>query len=77
MANIDFERMLEKFNIIDKKNTLLLVYVAQILYSALADANKIFKYLAKHMCDKDNFVKICQKEEVLNATDDQFLKNRE
>ena len=56
-----------------------MVYRAERLYSALSDAQKIFKYISQHLFDTDNFDKIVTERLVdpLSEEDIRFVKKRE
>jgi hypothetical protein len=46
MANLDNLQIFKKNKEPTRENTLVMVYRAEILYSALGDAQKIFKHVA-------------------------------
>ena len=54
-----------------------MVYRAERLYSALGDANKIFKHMAHHQYDTSKFDEIALKKEGMNKDDEKFIKKRE
>ena len=56
MANIDNHQIFKKYHKDPtRENTIFMVYRAERLYSALDDGKKIFKYIAQHLFDTENF----------------------
>jgi len=53
MANLDNMNVFKKAKDTNRENTLVMVYRAEILYSALGDAQKIFKHVAQLIHEKD------------------------
>ena len=82
MANIDNHQIFKKQKIENRENTLFMVYRAEGLYSALGDAEKIFKHLSHHSYDTKEFVKIYDqlekpKDQEFSKEDEKFVKRRE
>lgn len=84
MANIDNHQIFKKQKVESRENTLFMVYRAERLYSALGDAEKIFKHLSSHNYDTKEFTKIVDQLErpkevgvEFSAEDEKFIKRRE
>mmetsp|Transcript_5862 Transcript_5862/g.9464 ORF Transcript_5862/g.9464 Transcript_5862/m.9464 type:complete len:134 (+) Transcript_5862:3827-4228(+) len=78
MANIDNAKIFKRDKEATRENTLFIVYRAERLYSALGDAEKIFKHLSKHIFDKDEFEKVQLKPVAdLSKQESTFLRKRD
>ena len=62
MANLDNAQLFKKNREPNRNNTLVMVYRAERLYSALGDAQKIFKHIAGLIYDKEYFNNILDKD---------------
>lgn len=54
-----------------------MVYRAERLYSALGDATKVCKHLARHLFDQDDFELISKKDKNVDKDDEKFVRKRE
>ena len=77
MANIDNAQIFRKNRIPNRDNTLFMVYRAERLYSALGDATKIFKHIAHHLFDQEEFSLISKKTRNVCKDDEKFVRKRE
>ena len=62
MANLDNAQLFKKNREANRNNTLVMVYRAERLYSALGDAQKIFKHIAQLIYDKEYFNNVLDKD---------------
>ena len=76
MANLDNKQLFKKNAEPNKDNTIIMVYRAERLYSALGDAQKIFKFVAQLIYDKEPFFNIFD-QTTFSQEDEKLLKRRE
>jgi len=79
MANIDNRTIFKNQKKIDRNVTLLMVYRAERLHSALGDAQKVFKLVAQLIFDEKDFQLIWDNAKTLQfkESDEKFIKKRE
>ena len=79
MANIDNRTIFKNQKKIDRNVTLLMVYRAERLHSALGDAQKVFKLVAQLIFDEKDFQLIWDNAKTLQfkESDEKFMKKRE
>lgn len=77
MARIENKLIFSKNKEINKPNTLSMIYRAEVLYSALGDAKKIFQILSKYIFDYSELERIQGIYRVTEREDYKFVKQRE
>ena len=75
MANIDNRDMFRSHKKVNRKSTLLMVYRAELLHSALGDAEKVLKLLAQLICSEKDLDKIIAQKTsyVYKESDEKFV----
>lgn len=76
MANIDNYQIFRRLKEVTRENTLYLVYRAERLFSALSEAEKIFKLMSITLYDAERFQSIVDKQSI-KKEDQIFIKKRE